>query len=206
MLSSTCWLAIFCWFVGYNAIEAFFTLYAVNQLGLDASDGAGLLGHLSLFFVLFALVSGFIGGKAGRRVTISAGIILLAVLIGIMFVLPPDVLAAPLAKLPVLGTVRSRQPVPDGGGDRLGVDQYQFLAHGGGYGGRCAHRDVYRAVLPVFHTGGDCRAERQWLGDPTYPETITTRSCWSLRFLWSWLCCSCSALSAARPRHRIGQL
>jgi Na+/melibiose symporter-like transporter len=98
--------AIFFWFIGYNAIEAFFTLYAVNQLGLDASDGAGLLGHLSLLFVLFALVSGFIGGKAGRRVTISAGIALLATLIGVMFVLPPDVLAAPLAKLPVLGTVR----------------------------------------------------------------------------------------------------
>ena len=67
--------AIFFWFIGYNAIEAFFTLYSVNQLGLDAADGAGLLGHLSLFFVLFALVSGFIGGKFGRRVTISAGII-----------------------------------------------------------------------------------------------------------------------------------
>ena len=30
----------------------------------------------------------------------------MAILIGIMFVLPPDVLAAPLTKLPVLGTVR----------------------------------------------------------------------------------------------------
>ena len=100
-------LAIFFWFVGYNAIEAFFTLYTVNQLGLNEADGAGLLGHLSLFFVLFALVSGFIGGKIGRRVTISAGITLLAVLIGVMFVLPPDVLANPLTKLPVLGTVRT---------------------------------------------------------------------------------------------------
>ncbi|MBN1453323.1 MAG: SLC45 family MFS transporter [Anaerolineales bacterium] len=98
--------AIFFWFIGYNAIEAFFTLYSVNQLGLGEADGAGLLGHLSLFFVLFALVSGFIGGKFGRRVTISTGIILLAILIAVMFVLPPDVLAAPLAKLPVLGTVR----------------------------------------------------------------------------------------------------
>ena len=98
--------AIFFWFIGYNAIEAFFTLYSVNQLGLNEADGAGLLGHLSLFFVLFALVSGFIGGKFGRRVTISAGITLLAILIGVMFVLPPDTLAAPLTKLPVLGTVR----------------------------------------------------------------------------------------------------
>ena len=98
--------AIFFWFIGYNAIEAFFTLYAVNHLGLSGADGAGLLGHLSLFFVLFALVSGFIGGKFGRRVTISVGIIILAALIGVMFVLPANVLAASLTKLPVLGTVR----------------------------------------------------------------------------------------------------
>lgn len=99
-------LAIFFWFVGYNAIEAFFTLYAVNHLGLNEADGAGLLGHLSLVFVLFALVAGVIGARAGRRVTISAGIILLGGLIAALFVLPPDLLATPLAKLPVLGTLR----------------------------------------------------------------------------------------------------
>jgi len=98
--------AIFLWFVGYNAIEAFFTLYAVNQLGLNEADGAGLLGHLSLIFVLFALISGFIGGKLGRRVTISAGITLMAILITSMFLLSPETLATPLAQLPVLGTVR----------------------------------------------------------------------------------------------------
>ena len=48
-------LAIFFWFLGYTAIEAFFTLYAINHLGLTRSDGARLLGQLSLFFVLFAL-------------------------------------------------------------------------------------------------------------------------------------------------------
>lgn len=99
-------LAIFFWFVGYNAIEAFFTLYAVNHLGLSEGDGAGLLGHLSLFFVLFALVSGFIGGRLGRRLTISLGVTLLGALILTIFLLPASTLAAPLAKLPVLGTVR----------------------------------------------------------------------------------------------------
>ncbi len=99
-------LAIFFWFVGYNAIEAFFTLYAVNQLGLNEADGAGLLGHLSLVFVLFALISGFIGGRLGRRVTISAGIVLLGGLIFALYVLPPALLATPLAVLPVLGTLR----------------------------------------------------------------------------------------------------
>lgn len=98
--------AIFFWFVGYNAIEAFFTLYSVNHLGLNEADGAAILGHLSLLFVLFALVSGFIGARLGRRVTISLGLILLAALITAMFVLPSDLLGNPLSQLPVLGTVR----------------------------------------------------------------------------------------------------
>ncbi len=51
-------LAIFFWFVAYNAIEAFFTLYSVNHLGLSESDGARLLGQLSLFFVIMALPAG----------------------------------------------------------------------------------------------------------------------------------------------------
>lgn len=99
-------LAIFAWFVGYNAIEAFFTLYAVNHLGLNEADGAGLLGHLSLIFVLFALVAGVIGARVGRRVTISAGLILLGGLIFGLYVMPAETLVTPLTKLPVLGTVR----------------------------------------------------------------------------------------------------
>jgi MFS-type transporter involved in bile tolerance (Atg22 family) len=99
-------LAIFFWFVGYNAIEAFFTLYSVNHLGLNEADGASLLGHLSLFFVLFALVSGFVGGRIGRRVTISLGLLLLTALILGLFFTAPETLIQPLATLPVLGTVR----------------------------------------------------------------------------------------------------
>jgi len=99
-------LAIFCWFVGYNAIEAFFTLYSVKHLGLHEADGAGLLGHLSLFFVLFALVAGVVGARIGRRVTISIGLILLASLVTGMFLMAPETLIQPLASLPVLGTVR----------------------------------------------------------------------------------------------------
>jgi maltose/moltooligosaccharide transporter len=99
-------LAIFSWFIGYNAIEAFFTLYSVHHLNLNEADGASMLGHLSLFFVLFALVSGLVGARLGRRVTISMGLVLLAVLTVLMFVLPPATLATPLGKLPVLGIVR----------------------------------------------------------------------------------------------------
>jgi len=96
-------LAIFFWFVAYNAVEAFFTLYAKNHLGLPEADGARLLGHMSLIFVLFALPSGFIGSRIGRRVTISTGIIILGGCMFSMYFLPVDMLTNVLAKLPVLG-------------------------------------------------------------------------------------------------------
>jgi len=98
-------LAIFFWFLGYTAIEAFFTLYAKNYLGLDPSDGSRLLGHLSLFFVLFALISGLIGSRIGRRLTISIGILLMGCLLLGMYSLSPATLTTVLGRLPVLGTI-----------------------------------------------------------------------------------------------------
>ncbi|MEW6651822.1 MAG: MFS transporter, partial [Chloroflexota bacterium] len=98
-------LAIFFWFVAYNAIEAFFTLYSVNHLGISEADGARLLGQLSLFFVLMALPAGLIGGRIGRRKTILTGIILLGSCMLAMFVIPAETLTVQLTRLPVLGNV-----------------------------------------------------------------------------------------------------
>jgi maltose/moltooligosaccharide transporter len=98
-------LAIFFWFLGFTAIEAFFTLYAKNYLGLDEADGSRLLGHLSLFFVLFALLAGIIGAKIGRRRTISLGLGLLVLVLLTIFFLPPATLTTVVGKLPVLGTI-----------------------------------------------------------------------------------------------------
>jgi maltose/moltooligosaccharide transporter len=39
------------WFITYNAIEAFFTLYAKNHLSLPGEDGARLLGQFALTLV-----------------------------------------------------------------------------------------------------------------------------------------------------------
>jgi maltose/moltooligosaccharide transporter len=98
-------LAIFFWFVAYNAIEAFFTLYANRHLQLPEADGARLLGQLSLLFVLFALPAGYIGSRIGRRVTIMTGIFLLSAAMLAMYTLPIDTLTTQLARLPVLGVV-----------------------------------------------------------------------------------------------------
>jgi maltose/moltooligosaccharide transporter len=98
-------LAIFFWFIAYNAVEAFFTLYANKYLGLEESEGARLLGQLSLFFVLFALPSGYIGARVGRRKTILTGIALMALLLIVIFFLPVDTLTTTLTRLPLVGTV-----------------------------------------------------------------------------------------------------
>ena len=98
-------LAIMFWFVAYNAIEAFFTLFANRHLGMAESDGVRLLGQLSLLFVLFALPSGFIGGKIGRRVTISIGIVLMGLCMLLMALLGVPFLTTHLFTLPILGEV-----------------------------------------------------------------------------------------------------
>ncbi|TLN00833.1 SLC45 family MFS transporter, partial [bacterium] len=96
-------LAIFFWFVAYNAIEAFFTLYAQNHLGLEGGQGAQLLGQLSFVFVLFALPAGYIGGSLGRRKTILIGLLGMIALMLMMYVLPKESLIVPLAKVFGLG-------------------------------------------------------------------------------------------------------
>jgi len=98
--------AIFFWFLAYTGIEAFLTLYATKYVGLPEGDAGRLLGHIGLLFVIFAFPAGLLGSRIGRRVTISIGIVLMGLLILALFILPPDVLAPIITKLPILGNVR----------------------------------------------------------------------------------------------------
>jgi maltose/moltooligosaccharide transporter len=99
-------LAIFFWFLTYTGIEAFLTLYATKKLGIPEGDAGRMFGHMGLLFVLFALVGGWLGGRIGRRVTISIGIVAMAILVGLIAVLPAGLLSTFLTKLPVLGNIR----------------------------------------------------------------------------------------------------
>jgi maltose/moltooligosaccharide transporter len=98
-------LAIFCWFVAYNAVEAFFTLYANKHLGMEEAEGPRLLGQLSLFFVLFAIPAGALGARFGRRRTIMTGIVLMGLVLIAIFILPISTLITPLTSLPILGVI-----------------------------------------------------------------------------------------------------
>jgi len=87
-------LAIFVWFVGYNGVETFFTLYGVKALKLQPNNAAFLLSFLALMFVVFAVPSGYIAGKFGRRNTILAGIALVGALAVLIRVLPVEAQAS----------------------------------------------------------------------------------------------------------------
>ncbi|HOG47003.1 MAG TPA: MFS transporter, partial [Anaerolineae bacterium] len=85
-------LAIFAWFMGYNAIETFWTLYGRNYLfaaevarGVMTGDAAaakatGMMIFISDAFLLFALPAGFIATRFGRKPTIMTGLGILTVL------------------------------------------------------------------------------------------------------------------------------
>jgi maltose/moltooligosaccharide transporter len=80
-------VSILLWFVGFNAIETFFTSYAKYHLGMKESTGALILGFFSVTFMITAIASGFIGSSLGRRRTIRLGLgVLLAILVVSLFV------------------------------------------------------------------------------------------------------------------------
>jgi maltose/moltooligosaccharide transporter len=102
--------AILFWFIGYSAVETFFTLYAQEHLGIDAGDGATLLSVFPLFFVLFAIPSGVIAARMGRRVAILFGLSLVSVILALFYVLPASTLLTPISPLPLVGI-----PLTEGG-------------------------------------------------------------------------------------------
>ncbi len=79
-------LAILFWFIGWSGIDAFFTTYGQDPSVLGSESVASrLLGYFSLTFLIFAIPSGFIATKIGRKRTISIGILCLTVVLCLLF-------------------------------------------------------------------------------------------------------------------------
>ena len=81
-------LAIFAWFVGYNAIEPFFTSYGTFRLGVAESTASMLLGFFSLTLFLFSIPGGMLAERWGRRRTILTGLVALTALLLLASFLP----------------------------------------------------------------------------------------------------------------------
>jgi maltose/moltooligosaccharide transporter len=67
--------AIFFWFIAIQGMEALFTLYGVNEIGLTEGASAFSLAFFSLSFVVSAIPSGLLGAKYGKKNMIIIGII-----------------------------------------------------------------------------------------------------------------------------------
>jgi len=71
--------AIFSWFFGYQGVLATFSNYTVIYLGASPKTGSFTILFFALFFLIFAIPSGFIGTKLGKKKTIELGIIGLSI-------------------------------------------------------------------------------------------------------------------------------
>jgi maltose/moltooligosaccharide transporter len=68
-------LSILCWFIGFNAIETFFTSYAKYHLGMKESTGGLILGCFSVTFMVGSLGAGFAAVRLGRKRAIRIGLV-----------------------------------------------------------------------------------------------------------------------------------
>ena len=66
--------AIFFWFVGWNAMEAFFTIYARSVLGIEVGTATQMLTAFAAALLLFAIPSGLLATRIGRKTTILIGL------------------------------------------------------------------------------------------------------------------------------------
>ncbi len=67
-------LTVFCYMVGYMAIETFFSSFAVTALGLKPSLAAVLLAISYVSFLAFALPAAAVAKRFGRKRTVAAGL------------------------------------------------------------------------------------------------------------------------------------
>jgi maltose/moltooligosaccharide transporter len=67
-------LAILCWFLGYNALETWISSFGKFELGIDEGKMSILTSSMALTFVIFAVPSGLLATRFGRKRVIMVGI------------------------------------------------------------------------------------------------------------------------------------
>ena len=80
-------LAILLWFMGYEALQTGLSSFSVFSLLLSPGDASIMTTLFAASFILFALPSGLIATRIGRKQTISIGLIAMAVLFGLGYIL-----------------------------------------------------------------------------------------------------------------------
>jgi MFS family permease len=74
--------------VGYNAIETFFSSYAVTVLGLKASTASFILSASFIAFLVFAVPSSLLAKRFGRKPMIALGLLAFAAALVVVWLSP----------------------------------------------------------------------------------------------------------------------
>jgi MFS family permease len=78
-------LGIFFWFLGYQGLLPFVSLYTRDMLGTTEGVAGLSAGMVAIAYALFAIPSGFVAHRIGRRRTIRISLIVTAVLTSLIF-------------------------------------------------------------------------------------------------------------------------
>jgi hypothetical protein len=169
-------LAIFFWFIGYAAVEAFFTLYAKNHLGINEGGrrDASVRPAPFVCHIRHPLWDNCQQDRAAGDHFHRSGI--------------DDCDSHLPVYIPTIYTpfthnknapgrystgdrrcahVDLRRRSIDVRRDRLGFCEHQFASDGSGSDKLGTHRDLYRPLLPVFDILCHCRTKYQWMDHPT---------------------------------------
>ena len=68
-------LAVFCWFMSFTALEALLSLYGKQVLGIPPDQMGRLVAILAFMVVLFAVPSGWLATRFGRKRVIRVGVL-----------------------------------------------------------------------------------------------------------------------------------
>lgn len=81
-------VALFLWFLGYQGVLPFIGKYSIDILKTSSGTAALAAGMVGVAYAIFALPSGYVAHRIGRKKTIRASLLVIAVLMALLFVHP----------------------------------------------------------------------------------------------------------------------
>ncbi len=82
-------LSLFFWFLGYQGVLPFIGKYCIEVLGTSKGSAALPAGMVGIAYAIFAIPSGYIAHKIGRRKAIRGALVVLAAILLVLFLFGP---------------------------------------------------------------------------------------------------------------------
>jgi len=78
-------ISLFLWFLGYQGVLPFIGKYSIDILKTSSGTAALAAGMVGVAYAIFAIPSGYIAHKNGRKKTIRASLVVIACLTALLF-------------------------------------------------------------------------------------------------------------------------